>query len=271
MNSIVRTVIGILLFLVFEYISLSMYFKSDESTYAKNINAISYINLGLSDISSYFGLHGTIDELTENITLLEAELRKREEIIELYRAESVILPDSIVGYNFAVTGAVIYQNLVMSDNLIKINKGAVDGVEENMTIVKNGSLIGYVLEVREEYCVVRSILSKKIKTSGALKKNDSYCSIWWNGENIHTLDFAEMSKYSDVKIGDTVTTTPFSNRFAKNLNIGVVSELELIQGMYFNGKIKLLSDFKQLNFLTIIATPKIDTLTVIESNIEDYE
>lgn len=261
MKNSFRTVLTIVLFITFEYIALSIYFNRDQNNYAKSINAIIYINELATNVTDYTKLNQQNRMLNETNANLHAELSKKQQEIDKYKEHIVALPDSTTNHVFSIGAKIINQTIIKKDNIIVVNKGSKDGVEKNMAIISNGAIYGQIIEVKENYSTARSILSEKIKTSGALKKSGAICSIWWEGVSPYELNFAEMSKYSNVAIGDTVITTSFSIIFPQNINIGVVSQIDTVQNLYYNGKIKLFNDYKKLDYISIISNPevKVDT------------
>ena len=249
-----KNILAILVFIIFEIIALTLYFSKDETTWAKNINTISHIHNFRNEITIYFSLRYHNEKLNSEIAKLRADIQQQSDLIntlsELHNA------DSIVGNYTSIAGTIINQTILKKDNIITINKGEKDGVELNMSIVSNGNIVGYVTDVAEDISTARSILNNKINSSGTLKKNNSLCSIKWTGESPYEVDFFEMTKYSDAAIGDTIITTSFSNIYIPNLNIGTITEIELVQNMYYDGKIKLFDNYKRLKYITIIGHKK---------------
>lgn len=256
------TVFSVIIFITLECIALSIYFNSDLNNYAKSINAITYINELMVDVIDYTRLKHQNIELNEINANLQAKLSEKQQKIDNYKEYIVALPDSSINSVFSIGAKVITQTIIKKDNIIRVNKGSKDGIEKGMSVVSDGAIIGHIIEVNKNYSTVRSILSNRIKTSGALKTSGAICSIWWSGSSPYELNFTEMSKYSDVSIGDTVITTSFSIIFPQDINIGVISEIDTVQN-YYNGKIKLFNDFKKLNFISIISNSdmKVDTVT----------
>lgn len=272
MKSIFKLIFGIIIFSLFQYISLSMYFNRDASNYAKNINIITFINKTYRGITQYFDLNDKNKNLNQIIANLQLEICNRNNTIDLYKEKSLEIQNNVSGKIISIGGQVINQTILKKDNIIKINKGFIDGVEKDMAIVYNNAVVGYIIEVNAKYCLVRSVLSDKINTSGTLKKSTSFCSIWWDGHSPYELNFSEMTKYSNVEIGDTITTTSFSKLFPKDINIGTVSKLNLVKDMYYDGKIKLLHNLKKIDFVTIISTEEKDTTMQLSTrNLIDYD
>ena len=229
MKNIFKNILVILVFIILESTALFLYFSKDKVTWVKNINTISYFHNFTSEISRYFSLESQNKILNEDIAKLRIEIQQQRDLINNIGAQNNI--DTTVGSYQSIGAMVINQTILKKNNVITINKGSIDGVKNNMSIISNGNIVGYITDAQDKISYARSILSSNINSSGALKKNNSLCSINWTGESPYELQFSEMTKYSGATVGDTVITTSFSDIYIPNINIGTISEIELMQDM----------------------------------------
>lgn len=120
---------------------------------------------------------------------------------------------------------VVYNTVNLEKNYIQINKGAAQGIRDNMAVISsNGSAVGIVINVSPNFSVVMSLLHVQSKRSVILKRTGSMGTVEWDGKNPLFLTLRNIPKSDSVVIGDTVFTSVNSN-FPPDFMVGTVSEV----------------------------------------------
>ncbi len=231
------------LFVVLEAMAISHYAGSTSYTHARSAAMAGMVTGGvqrqLSGIEGYIGLRAENDVLAEQVAKLNIELA-------LAKAQ---LPDSIfpadADWGFT-TATVITNSLSRPRNFLTLDKGTLDGVENDMAVLTpEGSIVGYVMDVRERASVAISLLNTEFRTSGRIKGKDYLGSVLWQGKDRDYATLSEIQKYAELTIGDTVVTD-YSSRFPRGATIGTVESWEMTNQGYFNVRVKLATRFASL-------------------------
>lgn len=107
-------------------------------------------------------------------------------------------------------------------NLVVLNRGAQDGVEQNMSVVVEEGLIGRVVEVSTFSCKVLVITDRNSMFSGVNVRTGSYVRI--TGEEEYLLK-GYMDMDAEVEPGDIIVSSGLTGSFIPDLVIGEVLEV----------------------------------------------
>lgn len=256
----------LVLFLLLEIITVNYYIKNADLGEQKIVNINGTINTYFSDIKDYFSLKQKNISLNSEIEKLHSEIKYLKNIIP--NITDTLLQNHKYSYD-VIRASITKNSTTERNNFLILNKGKKDSVEINMVATFNSVLVGFVINTSENFSVVQSILSNKVKTSGMLKKNNSICSVYWGGVSPKTLEFKELSKYSDIEIGDTIVTTNFSSIFPPGLIIGTVTKKDLINDSFYNGEILIAMNFNKLQYLTLIKNENPEEVLELENSIKN--
>ena len=193
----------------------------------KQIRAISTVIFGgmqeqLSFIPTYFGLKAENQLLHHiNIELADETQRLREAKLENLRLRQLLGLKAQLPYEL-IAARVVNKNLTLLRNTIAINVGSSDSVQQYMPVVSDGGLIGIVTAVTKHYSTVNILLNTEFRASGKVQRSRVDGIVMWDGK---TLSLKNVPKMRDVKVGDVVTTSEYSNTFPPDIRIGLVSDV----------------------------------------------
>lgn len=163
---------------------------------------------------------------------------------------------------FTKTGAnVIARNSDNWYNTFTIDKGSKHGIKENMNVLANTGLVGIVIEVSEDYSIVRSIIDDSSKVSAMLLKSSDLCTV--NGD-LNLLDegyirFEHLDADVNIKNGDMIITSHISEKYHQGLLIGYVKEVTMdSNNLSQSGYIVPAVDFKHIQKVLVIMDEKVD-------------
>lgn len=112
-----------------------------------------------------------------------------------------------------------------------INKGTKHGIYKGMSLRTDAGLVGVVIGSSKNYALVESIMNRDIKISAkSLRSEYKGIVVWEGGENLIMIN---VPKTYDVKVGDIIVTSEFSNKYPNNIPIGIVTEAKEEPGYLF--------------------------------------
>ena len=121
-----------------------------------------------NSISSYFDLRQANEELNRRNARLQEELlalqQRNQKLSEMVMADTLQLPDSLAGYNFVVAH-VISNSIIHLHNYITINRGADDGIREEMGVIDQNGVVGVVNVVGPHSARIISLLNPNFRLS----------------------------------------------------------------------------------------------------------
>lgn len=110
-----------------------------------------------------------------------------------------------------------------------LDKGSVDGIEINDTIMTENGLVGWVCEVAPKSCKVKTILSPDAQIGAVVKKTSDNGIISGSAEYSDdgiTL-MKNISAQNSMKEGDIVVTSGIGGTYPKNIKIGEIKSITL--------------------------------------------
>jgi len=220
----------LLLLLFLQGISLSMLFNFNSfhhATYLAGAYEITgNINLRYNNLQSYFNLKLENDKLREQNVLLLNQLKADFQSPE--NNVSVIhdtLSNERRKYLY-LSAKVINSSVIAQNNFITLYRGANQGVEKDMGVVGVEGVIGRVVDVSPNMAIVMSLIHRKSSIVAQVKRAGGFGEIIWDGKNPRFVTLIKIAKAIDVKTGDTIITSPYSDIFPPGQTIGFVSDVK---------------------------------------------
>ena len=154
---------------------------------------------------------------------------------------------------------VVYNTVNEEKNYIQINRGASQGIKDNMTVISSeGYAVGVVVNVSSNFSQVMSLLHVNRKVNASLKKTGDFGRIEWDGRDPRFLSLKGIPKTADVKAGDTVVTST-NSIFPPGYMVGTVTEmLEDKSTNFYVLKIRTAANFYNLQRVHVIENLQFD-------------
>lgn len=268
----IKRVYFFLIFIVLEFFAVKYYL--DNSAYSNSVSLSAVLTNGTINLvqdkiykaKMFFFLGQENRALNEEISSLRDQLVNHK-FDTLPFSENWILSDSVNKFNFKAV-KVVNNSYVKSNNFITIDQGIKDGVKPNMSLIANGAIVGYVVDCSDNYAVAISVLNMRFRTSGQDILGTYSGSVSWDGLNINEVVMSEIPKYANINIGDTIVTTSYSARFPKNINIGIVKSVELINATYHEARLTLCNNFTMLNYLQLVDNIEYEEQNELEESVK---
>jgi len=144
---------------------------------------------------------------------LEKENRRLKEILNIVKDYE---------YEFIIAN-VQYRDAMSIYEMMYIDKGEEDGVTLDMIALKDGALLGRVVEVDKNKSKIDLITKENYKISIVTKDKKNIGIL--KGKNKNKLELQYIIVDADIKIKDEVFTSGISNIYPKNILAGKVSEV----------------------------------------------
>jgi rod shape-determining protein MreC len=171
---------------------------------------------------------------------------------------SELIPDTIVSKDiaqiFSYMGArVVSNSIAQQDNYITLDRGSLHGVKVGQGVISGNGLVGIVKKVTSHYCLVMSLLHSKTNISVAVKKNRYFGTLNWKGSDPRYMAVTDLPKFADIKHGDTMQTSGYSEIFPGELMVGVIDTIgPAYGGNYYEGQVLLFNDLSRIQNVYII-------------------
>lgn len=184
---------------------------------------------------------------TDSLRNLLAEALKDSSVTEKKQAE--VLRD------MKLIPAHIVDNSVRNrDNLLVINAGSNAGVEPEMGVVSGTGVVGIVSAVTPHYSLVISILNSHSSISCRLRRTDYFGYLKWKGGNTLRAYMEDVPRHAQIKVGDIVETSGFSNVFPAGIFLGKVAKIKnSSDGLAYELVILLGTDMSNLRHVNVIS------------------
>lgn len=223
-----------ILFLVLQVTALIMLFSYNRfhhSVYGMFSSELSgRINQRVNNVEVFF----TLQKENDRLRMENAKLRSLLPSGQLVADSSVRLVRDTIKVDSAwqsrqyqfMDAKVISNTVFLQQNYLMLHRGSAQGVQPNMAVVSPDGIVGTVVGVSKNMSTVMSLLHKQSKVIAVLKKGSGLGEVSWDGKDPRYLQLIKIPKTVEVKKGDTVVTSPYSDRFPPGMPIGWVDKVE---------------------------------------------
>lgn len=210
-----------------------------------------------SNIKAYSQLKSINKELQkQNMALMEENEKIRSYKENLRGSDltnSVARDIGEVSSAFEYDWAKVIKNTLNSThNYIIINKGEEEGIQEDMGVITPNGAVGIVRAVGKHHAFVLSFLNSKQQVSVKLGHTNIFGPMSWDGTSTNRAILNEIPQHIPVNPGDTIYTSGYSSFFPPDIPVGIAESSEIVNGMHRSVKVKLLQDFRLLEYVIIV-------------------
>jgi len=251
----------LLLFLFLQMISLVMLFSYNDfhqTIYWSFSNELTGgINKKINVVEEFLSLKKENENLRAQNALLLEQLSVSGILPDtsIYVEKIVLIKDSIkVDKQFNYLPAkVLSSSVFLQQNYVMVHRGSDQGVKPNMAVVGTAGLIGTVVYASKNISLVMSLINRDSKVIAVLKKGSGLGEITWDGKDPSTLSLSKVPKTINVNKGDSIVTSPYSDRFPPGILIGFVDKVDFDQETNtFKLKVKTAIDFNSVQHAFIV-------------------
>ncbi|MCD8053224.1 MAG: rod shape-determining protein MreC [Lachnospiraceae bacterium] len=194
-----------------------------------------------------------VAELTEQNTRYQLQLAELEEYQELLE-----LADQYPDYE-TVGAHIIGKNSDSWYTTFYVDKGANDGITEDMNVIADGGLVGIVTAVTDTTATITAIIDDN-RNVGAMGLDSKDACIVSGDLTLYEegkLTLSKMEKDADIEDGDKIVTSNTSDLYLPGILIGYADGLEVdSNNLTKSGYLIPVVDFSHLDTVLIITTTK---------------
>jgi rod shape-determining protein MreC len=245
----------VLLFAALEFLSLSFVFKNNyyhEAGFFNSANSIAgSVYKTYSGISSYFNLTQVNKQLAEENAKMHNTLAHISDTASMHKTKFI----SSYGQQYNYMLAEIIDNTTNStENYLTLNLGHKQGVAAGMGVISPTGIVGIVVNVSDNYSVVMSLLHKSSQISAMLKKDGTFGTLHWKGDDYRYVTLLQIPMSEKLKTGDTIVTSGYSSIFPKGIPVGYLESYKTIPEQYFYSiEVRLSTNFKNLRYAYVVS------------------
>ena len=244
----------VLVFLFLQFFALNTYIKSLDYTESAFINSTwsltSKVMEWKNDFYYFINLkHNNKMLQNENIKLRN---KLKNNSIQLVK-DTVSVIDTIYKQRYTYVPAnVINSTISRRNNYFTLNIGRSRGIKVGQGVVSSNGVVGITYSVSENFCLVKSVLSKAINIAVEIEPKHFFGFLEWDGKS--SLLGVVSGVSNDVSIGkNSLIKTRGGQLFPKGINIGRVTKVEVVEGkpewhIYF----KFDEDFRKLQNVYVV-------------------
>ena len=256
-------IINCIVFIALEAIALSMVSRSSIVQRSELMKVASSVSNSLTGttgkIIEYFSLGGVNERLSmENTALRMENDRLRAALEQTVCVDSIAADDSLL-FDY-IPASVVSNSTDRLHNIIVINKGTRDGVKEDMGVITDRGIIGYILSAGERYSKVSSMLDIDNMASAIHRRSNTFGVLQWNGEHPGEVILHDIPVHTEIFEGDTVVSSGYSLIYPAGLPVGTVSGKELRDGINYDITVSMFEDFSKLRHVYVAVRKDIDQL-----------
>ena len=196
-----------------------------------------------------------VDSLTTELNTIKLEQYELENLRELLNLDQKYPSyDKVASNVIGKDGGNWFTNFT-------IDKGADDGIEENMNVIAGSGLVGIVTDVGPNYAKVSTIINDTMKVSGMVTSTSDNLIVNGSLQNMNenmVIEFSNLNDKDDkVTIGDPVVTSYVSDQYQQGILIGYISTLEMdANNLTKSGTITPAVDFEHIEEVLVILNKK---------------
>ena len=268
-------------FMILQIVSLVMlssYSKSHQTFFGGWSNQVTgKINGYYNNWSYFFTLKETNAKLAAENAMLRNQLVQNFIPFDTTKKEGSLIfrKDSLekIRKFYYYPAKVVGNTFTLQKNYITIERGTLQGIKKDMAAISpDGSIVGVVVEVNDNYSKIMSLLHRNSKVSAILKRDRVAGSIEWDGEDPSTLILKNISKSAAPKIGDSVLTSPYSSNFPSQLMIGRVTSITKDPSSNFlTLNVKAATNFFKLEYVYLVENKRMSQQQSVEKNETTHE
>lgn len=263
-NSLIGTVLTVVLFIALEVLSIVMITNNSIVQKYKFMGAVrgfqSFFWKVTESADSFFRLRG------ENDLLIEENLRLRQEL-DLYKSRAEAMDDTLVrteaGYTY-ISATVIKNSTNKQHNYLILNRGKEHGIQEGMGVMTDCGVVGIVDAVNRRYSYVISLLDVEQSVSAKIARNNTFGPMAWNGISPKKAILTEIPVHTETPAGDTVCTSGYSAIFPADIPLGVIRDVSIVNGVSKRVEIELFQDFKSLRNVYVVGNNHHQEISEVE-------
>lgn len=261
-NKYILHLINFLVFILLETAAVWLISRNSviqRSDILRSVSAVTNtFSSGAGNVGRYFSLGKINRRLSEeNVALRRENDRLQAALSDLAVPDSLLTESPLFDY---IPALVVSNSTDRLHNILIINKGKRDGIAEDMGVVTDRGIVGYILSAGEKYSKVSSILDIDNMASGTLTGSNTFGVIQWDGKTARRTVMHDIPVHTVFSDGDTVVSSGYSLIYPPGIPIGTVAGHRLRDGVNYDLTIDLFEEFSRLRQVYVVSRRDIQEL-----------
>ena len=198
----------------------------------------SFINssnfMSASVFNTYDGIIGYFGLRRENERLSAANKKLLSQSVlsfAKYTNYEFTYNDTVYKQQFVFQNARVINNSVnRRNNYLTLNKGYIQGVDQEMGVISSLGVVGIVKDVSNNFCPVLSVLHKSSSISARIEDRNYFGSLVWDGDDYKYGTLNEIPTHVNIKRGARILTSGYSAIFPEGIPVGKIVSYEVRPG-----------------------------------------
>ena len=193
-------------------------------------NGLTYLKNKISKNNTFFTDINNLKKENKELKEKNSELEQSVRELESLKAENSILKEQLnltekYGEYETIPAYVINKDISNYSNVIIINVGSREGIQENMTVISEEGLVGHVISVTNNTAKVQTIIDTSSTVSCTISTTrDSIIAKGMFNES-STLKATYIPTEAVLVQNDTVETSGLGGIYQKGIKIGTIKEI----------------------------------------------
>ena len=253
----------VILFILLEVISILLLANSQRFHRNRMVNTTNDVVGKIYEWGGAIGNYFRLNKANEQLAEENAMLRQKLSVVYDTTTCTYDISQGDTLYKY-IPAQVVNNSTNQANNYIIINKGAVDGVERDMSVISTDGIVGVVTDVSRHYASIMSLLHSKSVVGVRIKESQELASVKWETNNYRYGLMEDLPTHILLQKGDTILTSSHSYIFPEDLMVGTVEEFYPTAVDALNrAKIRFATDFATLRHVYVIKDlhkPELDSL-----------
>lgn len=262
-NSYILYLANIIVFIVLEAVALWLISRNSLLQRSEIIKSVSAVTNGFAGASGSIGMYFNLKEINNRLAEENTALRmENDRLRAALDSTTASVPDITAGSGIFdyIPAAVVSNSTDRLHNIIIVNKGLRDGIREDMGVITDRGIIGYVVSAGEHYSRISSILDIDNMISGTLSSSNTFGVLQWNARSPRRIILHDIPVHTDIPDGDTVVSSGYSLIYPAGIPVGTVTGREIRDGNNYDLTVELFEEFSRLRHVYIAVRKDIDEL-----------
>lgn len=249
-----------LVFLLLEAISATLLFRYNSfqgSVFFSSANAVAgKVYEYNADVTQFFSMSQSNRQLTERNLQLERQVEALTRCMYRQKGDSLQLDNvqkaALQGFRL-IPAQVVQSTTDRPDNLLTIDKGRADGVQEDMGVACGNGIVGVVYMAGDHYSVVLPVINKNSNVSVTIRKRGYFGQLHWKGTPSDIAYVDDVPRHARFVCGDYVVTNGYSSIFPPGMMVGkILHVFNSADGLSYRVQLRLSTDFGNLRHVCVI-------------------
>ena len=250
------------LFGVLEVVSAVLLFQYNSyqnSVWFSSANTVAgYVYEWSSAVEQFFSLTKVNEDLTLRNFYLERQVTQLRRLYSEATQEVSVKErqelEMLSQYKL-IPAKVITNELHDQNNLITIDKGSADGVEEGMGVACGKGVVGVTYLTSPHHSIVIPVLNvQSSRISCAIRGHGYFGVLRWDGRDAGIAYVEDIPRHARFKRGEWVETNGYSSIFPAGVLVGQIKQVyNSRDGLSYRLQVRLSTDFGNLRDVVVIS------------------